>query len=56
MMELMPGVIDKAIARFCKGNIPVIAGGLIETKAEVTSALGHGATAVSTGNTELWYL
>lgn len=55
-MELMPGVIDKAIARFCRGNIPVIAGGLIETKQEVTNALGQGATAVSTGKNELWYL
>ena len=56
MMELMPGVIDKAIARFQRGNIPVIAGGLIETKQEVTNALGQGATAVSTGKNELWYL
>ncbi len=56
MMELMPGVIDKAIARFGSGSIPVIAGGLVETKQEVTNALGHGATAVSTGNCELWYL
>ncbi len=56
LMELMPGVIDKAVSRFCRGNIPVIAGGLIETKQEVTGALGHGATAVSTGSAELWYL
>lgn len=55
-MELMPGVIDKAITRFCAENIPVIAGGLIETKKEVTQALGCGATAVSTGNSQLWYL
>lgn len=56
LMELMPGIIEKAIARFCKGSIPVIAGGLIETKQEVTQALGRGATAVSTGKNELWYL
>lgn len=56
LMELMPGIIDKAISRFCKGNIPVIAGGLIETKQELTSALGHGSTAVSTGKEDLWYL
>lgn len=55
-MELMPGVIDKAITRFCNSSIPVIAGGLIETKQEVTHALGCGATAVSTGNIQLWYL
>ena len=56
LMEIMPGVIAKAIRRFSTGGIPVIAGGLIETKAEVTEALGSGAAAVSTGRQELWYL
>ena len=55
-MEIMPGVIGKAIRRFSGGHIPVIAGGLIQTKAEVTDALGCGAAAVSTGRSELWYL
>lgn len=56
LMEIMPGVIGKAIRRFRKSGIPVIAGGLIETKQEVTDALGAGATAVSTGQQTLWYL
>lgn len=56
LMEIMPGVIGKAIRRFHKSGIPVIAGGLIETKQEVTDALGAGATAVSTGQQKLWYL
>ncbi len=56
LMEIMPGVIGKAIRRFRKSGIAVIAGGLIETKQEVTDALGAGATAVSTGRKELWYL
>ena len=56
LMEIMPGVIGKAISRFKKCGIPVIAGGLIETKQEVTEALGTGATAVSTGQEQLWYL
>ncbi len=56
MIEIMPGVIQKAIKRFADGTVPIIAGGLIETKAEVTAALGCGATAVSTGNKELWFL
>ena len=56
LMEIMTGVIGKAIQRFSKGNIPVIAGGLIQTKSEVTDAIGCGATAVSTGKQELWYL
>ena len=55
LMEIMPGVIPKVIDRFSSGNIPVIAGGLIESKAEVTGALGCGAAAVSTGCETLWY-
>jgi len=50
----MPGVIDKVTEKFVSFNIPVIAGGLIETKSEVTSALSHGAIAVSTGKKEIW--
>lgn len=56
LMEVMPGVIGKAITRFRKSGIPVIAGGLIETKQEVTEALSAGATAVSTGQKKLWYI
>lgn len=55
-IEIMPGVISKVIERFSGGSIPVIAGGLIETKAEVTAALASGAAAVSTGMPELWYI
>ena len=53
-MEIMPGVLPKVIERLSGGNTPVIAGGLIETKAEVTAALRSGATAVSTGSAVLW--
>ncbi len=56
LMEIMPGVVTKVISRYTKEGIPVIAGGLIQTKSEVTDALGAGATAVSTGQPELWYL
>ena len=38
----------------CLEENPVIAGGLLQTKAEVTDALSAGATAVSTGCPELW--
>lgn len=55
-MEIMPGVIPKAIGRFSGGSIPVIAGGLIQTKAEAVAALKSGAAAISTGCRELWYL
>ncbi|MBQ9967570.1 MAG: glycerol-3-phosphate responsive antiterminator [Oscillospiraceae bacterium] len=56
MMEIMPGVIPKAIQRFSQSPTPVIAGGLIDQKQEVTAALNSGATAVSTGCTGLWYI
>ena len=56
LLEIMPGVIGKVIARFSIGETPVIAGGLIETKEELLAALSHGAIAVSTGKKELWYM
>ncbi len=56
IVEIMPGVISKIIERFSSIGVPLIAGGLIETKGEVTSALNMGAYAVSTGKKELWYL
>jgi len=52
----MDSIIGKAIRRFSTGKIPVIAGGLIQTKGEVTDALSCGAAAVSTGQRELWSL
>lgn len=56
MMELMPGVIPKLVRRFSVGPIPVIAGGLVQTKAEVTEAISAGAAAVSTGTQILWHI
>ena len=56
LIEIMPGVIPKAIRTFADSDVPVIAGGLIETKAEITAALGAGALAVSTGKRDLWSL
>ena len=54
MIEVMPGIATKIVSRFAKSGIPVIAGGLVQTKQEVTEALGAGALAVSTGQIELW--
>lgn len=56
LMEIMPGVVTKVIKKYADNGIPVIAGGLIETKAEVLDALRCGAVAVSTGKPELWYV
>ena len=54
MIEIMPGVIPKALKLFSGQKVPVIAGGLIETEHEVTTALSNGAFAVSTGKKHLW--
>ena len=51
--EMAATAIDQIYSR---GNIPVIAGGLIETKQELTEALKNGAEAISTGKKELWYM
>jgi len=56
LIEIMPGVVEKAILRYSSGKIPVIAGGLIETKPEVTAVLRCGAIAASTGMKELWHV
>lgn len=56
LIEIMPGVIGKAIRRFSGCGVPIIAGGLVETKTEVTEAISCGAAAVSTGKEDLWYL
>lgn len=56
LIEIMPGVIGKIIQRFSNAKAPLIAGGLVQTKAEVTQALAMGAFAVSTGMKDLWYL
>lgn len=53
-IEIMPGVIPKIIKQFSSCSVPVIAGGLIETRQEVTAALSNGALAISTGCTTLW--
>ncbi len=55
MVELMPGVVYKAIERFAEEvNVPVIAGGLIATEEEVKKAISSGAVAVSTTKRSLW--
>ncbi len=56
LIEIMPGVALKVIKQFSGRGTPVIAGGLIENKTELTEALANGAEAVSTGKEELWYM
>jgi glycerol uptake operon antiterminator len=55
MIELMPGTVGKVISKLkTQMNLPIIAGGLIETQEEANEAYSSGAIAISTGKRELW--
>jgi glycerol uptake operon antiterminator len=57
IVEIMPAIVTKKIKEFSSlVDVPVIAGGLVETEDEVRAALDAGATVVSTGERELWTL
>lgn len=55
LIEVLPGLMPKIIRRVCSvTDKPVITGGLITDKEDVTNALGAGAVAVSTTNPAVW--
>lgn len=55
MIEVMPGVVPKVIENMKQRiSVPIIAGGLIQSAAEIYSALDGDASAVSTGSKTLW--
>ena len=57
MIEIMPGNNPKAVKRLKeKVDVPIIAGGLIETEEETAEIINSGAFAVSTGAEVLWNL
>lgn len=54
MIEVMPGLC-KTIKKLKEAvDVPIIAGGLIETEQEALELLKNGAFAVSTGKEQLW--
>ncbi len=54
-IELLPGVIPHIINEVAeKTKIPVLAGGLIRTNAEVQQALEAGAVAITTSMKNIW--
>ena len=56
-VEIMPGLIPPIIESLAKEtNKPIIAGGLIQRKEDIISALTAGAVGVSTGKPALWYV
>jgi len=55
MIEIMPGTLTKVIKRLkAELDIPIVAGGLIETCEEIDEALSAGAFAVSIGKSDFW--
>lgn len=55
IIEIMPGIITKKIKEFSQiVDMPIIAGGIVETEEEVRLALEAGAAVVSTGEVNLW--
>lgn len=55
MIEIMPGTVTKVIRKLKKElDMPIVAGGLIDTAEEIAEAISCGATAVSTGKKEFW--
>lgn len=55
VIEVLPGVIPKVIEKLAeKSSKPIVAGGLIESKEEIITALKSGATCVSTTKKEIW--
>jgi len=56
-VEVLPGIASKIINIMKKDiKVPIIAGGLINSKKDAIDALGAGAIAVSTSNKEVWNL
>lgn len=56
-VEVMPGIASKIISLMQKNiKIPIIAGGLIDSKKDVMESLAAGAVAISTTSMKLWNL
>ncbi len=54
-IEIMPGIIPRIIAHISRHtNVPIIAGGLVNTAGDVDKILASGAVAISTSRSELW--
>lgn len=57
MIEIMPGIMPSVLRRISrKLSLPVIAGGLIESKQDIMEIVKAGALGASTGKKDLWSL
>lgn len=56
-VEIMPGILPGIIEQMTRvASVPIIAGGLVQTKHEAIECLRAGASGVSTTSKTLWYL
>lgn len=56
-IEIMPGIIPRVVGQINqKTNVPIIAGGLIQSHQDVDRLLSSGAISCSTSKHELWAL
>ncbi len=56
-IEILPGLMPKIINKVSKlTKKPIIAGGMIDEKEDVVTALSNGAVAISSTNTGVWFL
>ena len=56
-VEVLPGVASKIIKSMKSSiRVPIIAGGLIQTKKDIMESISAGAIAISTTKQELWTL
>jgi len=57
MIEILPGVMPSVVKRIAAHiSLPIIVGGLIDSKEDIISALNAGAIGASVGKKELWEL
>lgn len=57
VIEILPGIMPGIINKVNKiSKVPIIAGGLIEDKKDVMTALDSGAIAISATNPKVWFL
>lgn len=55
MIEIMPGIIPKVIKRLkAELDVPIVAGGLIDSEEEIKNASDAGVSAVSVSKRDLW--
>lgn len=55
-IEVLPGLMPDMIDELTKiTHLPIIAGGLVNSKQQILAGLKAGALAISAGNPELWH-